>query len=281
MSRSRAKKTTKHASVRTIQRVVFDPAANKAIEDHCFGNASHEVCGVLVGFTYEEKGNPCTRIVGAIEGQHAREEQMSVTFTHQTWDAVHVALAKRTDKARVVGWYHSHPDFGIFYSAPDIFVHSNFFGSAGQVGLVIDPIRNERGVFLSTSQGLRTLPRFEVARQNKGGHMVTCKYVAEPLRDALPEARAAASTGSEGGYAQSTLDSIESNMAQLNRSVISSKYLLLLWMPLVALLSFTAGVFIGQGCSNSPITQKVLPGEFRVVVPSPVLVGPPQNGGEK
>ena len=280
MSRSKSKKSPRQESAQIIQRVVIDPAPNKAIEAHCFGTPRREVCGVLVGFIFEENARPCTRIVDFIEGQHAREEQMSVTFTHQTWDAVHEALAKRTDKARVVGWYHTHPDFGIFYSVPDIFVHKNFFGSAGQVGLVIDPIRNERGVFIGTSQGLRTLPRYEVAKQNKGGHMVTCKYVAEPLRDELSEAKAAASTGTEIGYAQSTLDSIESNIAQLTRSVTLSKNLLILWIPLIALLAFTIGFFIGQNNLNSK-TKNAPPIELRVIPTNEIQVGQTQNRSGK
>ena len=49
--------------------------------------------------------------------------------------------------ARIVGWYHTHPDFGIFLSDYDVFIHQHFFSGPGQIALVIDPVRKLEGVF--------------------------------------------------------------------------------------------------------------------------------------
>lgn len=229
--------------------LVIDPDAHRALDAHCGANPRNEVCGVLVGFTGEENGRRWTRVVAIIEGKHAREEQMSVTFTHETWDAVHEALSRRTDKARVVGWYHTHPDFGIFYSAPDVFVHRNFFNLEGQVGIVVDPVREERGVFASTAQGLVTLGRYEVARQNARGHFVDCRYTDEPLRDDMPEARAAASTG-DGAFTRSNLDSIEARLTEMDQRMGKLATMLMLVVPVVGLLAFGAGLFLGRGLTS-------------------------------
>lgn len=226
--------------------LVIDPDAHRALEAHCGASPRNEVCGVLVGFTGEENGRRWTRVVAVIEGKHAREEQMSVTFTHETWDAVHEALAQRTDRARVVGWYHTHPDFGIFYSAPDVFVHRNFFNLEGQVGIVVDPVRDERGVFATTAQGLVTLPRYEIARQNARGHLVDCRYAAEPLRDDMPEARAAASPGDEG-FARSSLDSIEARLTEMDERLSKLATMFLLVVPIVGVLALGAGLYLGRG----------------------------------
>ena len=48
---------------------------------------------------------------------------------------------------RIIGWYHSHPDFGIFLSDRDVFIQQHFFGSPGQIALVVDPVRKLEGVF--------------------------------------------------------------------------------------------------------------------------------------
>lgn len=228
--------------------LVIDPDAHRALDAHCGANPRNEVCGVLVGFTGEDDGRRWTRVVAIIEGKHAREEQMSVTFTHETWDAVHDALAKRTDKARVVGWYHTHPDFGVFYSAPDVFVHRNFFNLEGQVGIVVDPVRDERGVFASTAQGIVTLARYEVARQNARGHLVDCRYADDPLRDDMPEARAAASTG-DAGLMRSNLDSIEARIAELGQRMNKLATMLLVVAPVMGALGFGAGLYFGRGGS--------------------------------
>ena len=230
-----------------LLRLIFDTDAHRVMDEHCSAASRNEVCGILVGFTGEDASGRWTRVVSIIQGAHAREDQMSVTFTHDTWDAVHTELAKRQDQARVIGWYHSHPDFGIFYSAPDLFVHSNFFGLEGQVGVVVDPVRQERGVFANTSRGLRTLARYEVARRNKQGHLVECKYVDEPLRDAMPEARAAAALGEgSGDFTRSSLDSIEANLARIERQLGLMFKIMCVGLPVLLLLAALAGMLIGR-----------------------------------
>ena len=47
----------------------------------------------------------------------------------------------------IVGWYHTHPDFGIFLSSHDLFIHRHFFAQTLQVAYVVDPIRQTRGFF--------------------------------------------------------------------------------------------------------------------------------------
>jgi hypothetical protein len=49
---------------------------------------------------------------------------------------------------KIVGWYHSHPDFGVFLSDMDMFIHRHFFNLPWQVAHVYDPIRKEEGVFV-------------------------------------------------------------------------------------------------------------------------------------
>ena len=47
----------------------------------------------------------------------------------------------------MVGWYHSHPRFGIFLSQYDVFIHSNFFAEQWQVAYVVDPVSGNSGIF--------------------------------------------------------------------------------------------------------------------------------------
>jgi len=46
-----------------------------------------------------------------------------------------------------VGWYHSHPNFGIFLSEHDHFIQRNFFSQPWQVAVMVDPVRREMGCF--------------------------------------------------------------------------------------------------------------------------------------
>jgi hypothetical protein len=47
----------------------------------------------------------------------------------------------------MVGWYHTHPDWGVFLSSMDLFICEHFFNKPLDVAIVLDPIREERGIF--------------------------------------------------------------------------------------------------------------------------------------
>ncbi|MBN1802445.1 MAG: Mov34/MPN/PAD-1 family protein [Candidatus Lokiarchaeota archaeon] len=51
------------------------------------------------------------------------------------------------DSLRKVGWWHSHPNFGVFLSPTDVKTHRYFFPEPIFVALVVDPIRDEHEFF--------------------------------------------------------------------------------------------------------------------------------------
>lgn len=53
----------------------------------------------------------------------------------------------RSNDEFVVGWYHSHPNLGAFFSGTDRATQKRFFFNAFNVGLVVDPIRKEEKWF--------------------------------------------------------------------------------------------------------------------------------------
>lgn len=106
-----------------------------------------EVGGILVGNIYTEEGGPFLVVEGLIDALHAREEHTELTITYATWEHVHHEMDTRYVGKRIVGWYHTHPNFGIFLSEQDEFIHKNFFDQPYQIALVYDPVRREHGVF--------------------------------------------------------------------------------------------------------------------------------------
>jgi proteasome lid subunit RPN8/RPN11 len=50
--------------------------------------------------------------------------------------------------ATIVGWYHSHPDLGVFFSGTDRKTQRAFFNQPHSIGLVIDPIRLQEKWFI-------------------------------------------------------------------------------------------------------------------------------------
>ena len=69
-----------------------------------------------------------------------------------------------------MGWYHSHPGFGVFLSDHDTFIHKNFFSSPGQVAWVFDPHSDEEGCFGWVGGRIERLTRIGVVDRRGGEH---------------------------------------------------------------------------------------------------------------
>ncbi|HEX8207432.1 MAG TPA: Mov34/MPN/PAD-1 family protein [Solirubrobacteraceae bacterium] len=132
--------------------------SDDVVYPHVFGNADREVGGVLVGRSAPSGRLPM--VTGAIAALHADEQRATLTFTHSAWEHVHRCLDEEyPPDTEIVGWYHSHPSFGIFLSEHDLFIHRQFFSSPSQIALVVDPHNRTEGVF--SWRGDRIAPLFE------------------------------------------------------------------------------------------------------------------------
>jgi proteasome lid subunit RPN8/RPN11 len=110
---------------------------------HARSEPQREICGVLLG----NQSNGQTRVVASIKGQGANQGDAHVTFTQETWNKIHEEKDKKYPNEKIVGWYHSHPGFGVFLSDHDLFIHKNFFSQPGQLAWVFDPHSDEEGCF--------------------------------------------------------------------------------------------------------------------------------------
>jgi hypothetical protein len=104
-------------------------------------------------------------VVASIRGEGAETRFAEVTFTHQTWAKINAEMDTKFTSSAIVGWYHTHPDFGIFLSDRDRFIHEHFFSGPGQIAHVIDPIRGLEGVFVWRDAKPAIAPHFWVGDQ--------------------------------------------------------------------------------------------------------------------
>jgi proteasome lid subunit RPN8/RPN11 len=104
---------------------------------HAHGKATSEVevCGVLLGNVY-------------VRGNYSSGKQTQVTITSETWTHVNEVRDRQFPDKKFVGWYHTHPGFGIFLSGMDDFIQVNWFGEPWQIALVYDPKSTEEGIFI-------------------------------------------------------------------------------------------------------------------------------------
>jgi len=139
------------------------------VEKHAFSVTDQEVGGILVG----ELTDDAVRVTASIPALRARGNQMHVTFTHEVWADVLTTIDRDFPGQQIVGWYHTHPGFGLFLSEYDKFIHENFFSDPRMVALVIDPLAGRLGWFTWVGDALELSDEGPTARpavrQRAGG----------------------------------------------------------------------------------------------------------------
>lgn len=146
-------------------RVCLTDQANTRMRDHAATTSDVELCGVLVGEVLKDELGPYLQISDVIEGQAANNYGSQVTFTHDTWSHIHSIMDKEHPGKRIVGWYHTHPGFGVFLSGMDTFIQENFFNQPYQVAIVIETKQNELGCFAWKDGKCAPLPRLWVGQR--------------------------------------------------------------------------------------------------------------------
>ncbi|HKI19946.1 MAG TPA: Mov34/MPN/PAD-1 family protein [Isosphaeraceae bacterium] len=136
--------------------VFLDRRAADAIERHALSDTSVELGGILLGKECLDPatGRPFVWITQSLEAKHYANTQASFTYTHDSWEEITRERDQLHPESDIVGWYHTHPSFGIFLSHHDLFIHQHFFSQPLQVAYVVDPINQSRGFFYWREGGL-------------------------------------------------------------------------------------------------------------------------------
>lgn len=119
----------------------------KALEKLSASDTTKELGSIILGEYSEELGKTHVIISDYIEAKYTDASASTLTFTHETWDYVHREHERLYPQKKIIGWQHTHPNYGIFLSNYDMFIQENFFNMPFQIAYVIDPIQNIRGFF--------------------------------------------------------------------------------------------------------------------------------------
>lgn len=134
--------------------VWFDPAVRTAIHSYLAGHVV-EAGGLLLGsrFAVETPG-AIVSIEKFVPGTDFDGTGVSLALGTKVWDD---ARPQMDAGYVVVGWVHSHPNLGAFFSGTDRKTQRAFFASPWQLGLCVDPVREQSAWFFgaeSRSEGL-------------------------------------------------------------------------------------------------------------------------------
>jgi proteasome lid subunit RPN8/RPN11 len=192
---------------------------------HGRGSPDVEVCGVIVGNVYRDERGPYLYVEASIKGDHAAGKTAQVTFTAETWNHINDEMEAKFAGRRILGWYHTHPGFGIFLSEMDLFIQNNFFPEPWQVAYVYDPKSDEDGVFVW-----------------KNGQATRNPYLVDPDAASTDPARAAGQTPPPSGTLAELTARVQSLEHRVKALVVGLLFIAVLAVlsPLVAHLLLPA-----------------------------------------
>jgi proteasome lid subunit RPN8/RPN11 len=107
-----------------------------------------EMGGLLIGSVHEDVGVADRFVVSVadyVRSVNYDGTSVSLRMGTDVWER---ARSKATDGQVVIGWYHSHPNLGVFFSGTDRRTQRAFFNNSHSLGLVVDPVRDQEMWFI-------------------------------------------------------------------------------------------------------------------------------------
>jgi proteasome lid subunit RPN8/RPN11 len=136
-----------------------------SITNHLESDVTIEQGGILFGHAYQDPNydRSYVEITAAIPAPATIGTGSHLEFTSESWSGIMEYARKKHPQENIVGWYHSHPNIGVFMSATDWRTQRAFFYHPWSVSIVCDPVRQEIGCFL----GKMALPVQAIVLQKK------------------------------------------------------------------------------------------------------------------
>ena len=131
--------------------LLISRACREAIAAH-LASAPVELGGLLLGTAWSQTpDDPAAPPVllyveAAVPALAAESTGMSLRMDTELWERAREAAEGRG--GIIIGWYHSHPDLGAFFSRTDRRTQAAVFRHPYSLGLVADPVRGQERWFL-------------------------------------------------------------------------------------------------------------------------------------
>lgn len=130
--------------------VLFADALRRAVFEH-LRSSDDEQGGLLLGEVYtsgttrEPRDSVLVLVTRSVPATEFASDGWSLRMEPAVWEQ---ARQVRSAHELVVGWYHSHPGLGAFFSSTDRRTQAAFFAHPYSVGWVVDPLGGGEAVFV-------------------------------------------------------------------------------------------------------------------------------------
>jgi proteasome lid subunit RPN8/RPN11 len=148
-------------------RLFMDKLVWHAMWDHAVSDTTMEVAGDIFGGIYKDADGPYIDARGIIPSRFLTATRMSARDT--TESKQHFLQQRRLlyPDLKLVVWYHTHPDLGVFLSGNDRRTKQITYPLWYQVAIVIDPIKKEIGFFYGQKQELKPVSQVYLYQTNR------------------------------------------------------------------------------------------------------------------
>jgi proteasome lid subunit RPN8/RPN11 len=126
---------------------IEEETQSKILKFAC-SNLHYELGGVLVGRVAKSRRRLFLEIRDFVPATKGISRRASFEFTNEAQQEIHQIVQERFKDQRILGWFHTHPGYGIFLSAADQFIDQNYFNELFHIAVVIDPTKPELGLFV-------------------------------------------------------------------------------------------------------------------------------------
>jgi proteasome lid subunit RPN8/RPN11 len=242
-------------------RIAMSRDAYADLISHAKQSLNAEVCGVLVGDLCEDADGQFVAVEGTIPGDSARKGRTHVTFTQETWTQIHKEKDEKFPKRQIVGWYHTHPGFGVEFSEMDMFVQKNFFPGAGQIAYVTDPLGGDEAILANVGGAAVAVSRFWVDGRERRCQVAPGSAASKQSPSAVP---------ASVERAMASMDERIGQLMQMVDAQSASMYRFLLTLGMV--IAVGAALFVTYSIYHSYATE-TRPPELQQFVPVPVQIG--------
>ena len=183
------------------QIIIIHQAALQQITEHSNSDRRVELGGALLGQAYKCQNRIYVEIEAALAAVSGDHGPIHFTFTADSWAQLHHDRATNYPHLDIVGWFHTHPNLGVFYSGDDVVVHSAAFTLPWHVGLVIDPVRREASFFGWSGDELTPVDGFYELLEVQSKPVIDWRVVPASVWSETYEERLAAERSTGGPYA--------------------------------------------------------------------------------
>lgn len=137
-----------HSSSLEVQVFVTPDAQEQAI--NFLRTSELEQGGLLLGRIWSRASSPGVladvEILEVVPSENSTSSAYHLQMTATVWSSaqaslerINQALGSSEQALRIIGWFHSHPHLGAFFSKTDIETQRAFFNQPYSLGWVIDP----------------------------------------------------------------------------------------------------------------------------------------------